>query len=85
MSNLGFHTHIIQMSNNIVCRQVGDLGHDFGGFTNGLNSPWVLSRLRLMLRFSFGFALSQVDQNWLKSDGYLSRTDDGVKLTNDIG
>ena len=38
------------MSDNMRCREVEDLRHNFGGFLlNGLNTPWVLGRLRLML------------------------------------
>ena len=38
------------MSNNMMSREVEDLRHDFDIFLlNGLNTPWVLSILRLML------------------------------------
>lgn len=45
----GFHMYIIQTSRKIICHEVEDLGH--GVSTNGLNIPWVLSHLRLIIRF----------------------------------
>ena len=38
----------------MMCREVDDLRHDLAVFLlNGLNTPWVLSRLRLMLNLVF--------------------------------
>ena len=51
-----FNTYIIQMSHKMMCREVEDLRHDLGIFLlNELNTPWVLSRLRLKLNFWFWF------------------------------
>ena len=56
---IGFHTHIIHMSHKMMCREVEDLTHGFGNFRlNGVNTPWVLSRLTLMLNFWFWFRSS---------------------------
>ena len=56
---IGFYTYIIQISHKMMCREVEDLRHGFGGFLlNEPNKPWVLSRLRLMINFGFGFALA---------------------------
>ena len=55
-----------------------------GGLSYRLNTPWVLGNHKPMLKFGFDFALSQEDQNWYRSDGYPSQTNNGVKLINNV-
>ena len=51
--------YITQMSHKMMCRDAEDLRHSFGNFVlNGLNTPWVLSRHRIILIFCFGFFLA---------------------------